>query len=134
MFSRMRLQGALVACTVALSACGSDDAPTASEAPSKQSTATPAASGAPQVPAELRGAFSRKLSERDKRAAGAALAEPPKGLPLGQLDMTFEPDGVVFVTHADGGDEELVFDVTADRIRVTGGSYCPDPTAEANYR
>ncbi len=42
--------------------------------------------------------------------------------------------GFEFVVHADGGSETIKLVATLDRLEVTGGSYCEDPSASANYR
>ena len=123
------LLGVLTA--LGLTSCGGDDADpprTVAETP------TPTATAAAQVPERVQGTFVRTLTRAQKKAAGAPLGEPPEGLPEGGMTLTVEPDGVAFTKHADGGDEELAFEPTGDRVKITGGAYCEDPAAEATYR
>ena len=88
----------------------------------------------PSLPRTHAVSGTRNLTRAQKKAAGASPKQPPEGLPEGELKLTIEPDGVAFSIHADGGDEELAFEPSGDRVKVTGGSYCEDPAAEATYR
>ena len=125
--ARSTLIPCLALLALALSGCGGSDEGGATSA----ATATTAPSA---LPDELVGSYTRTLTKRDIRKAGGSLEGPPEGLPAGETGLTIEPDGVVFATHADRGDETLKFAVTSDRIEVTGGEYCEDPAASANYR
>ena len=93
-----------------------------------------ATASASAIPEELQGEFEREVSAEDNRAAGATYGAAPAGIPPGAARMIVEPDGLVSMTHADGGDEELTFVVPGDRVKVTGGSYCADPAASSTYR
>lgn len=124
----MRTDVTLAALVLALAGCGGDDRQSASPGPAATSDTTAA------VPEPLQGKFTRDVSPADNKAAGEVYGSPPAGIPLGTATLVVEPDGVVFTTHGDGGDEELTFDVTGDRMKVTGGAYCDDPAASSTYR
>lgn len=131
-----RRTAAIVAISMmtAFGGCGSEDEEATQRGATE--TATVTATAAAQIPEALQGTFVRTLTRGEKKAAGAKLRQPPEGLPEGEMTLVVEPDGVAFATHADGGDEELTFEPTGDRVKVTGGSYCDhaDPAAEATYR
>jgi hypothetical protein len=109
-----------------LSGCGSSE--------NEVATTSEATTASSVLPEDLVGSYARTLTEGELREAGVSLDGPPEGLPVGRTRLTIEPDGVAFVVHADSGDETINLVATLDRVEVTGGSYCEDPSASANYR
>lgn len=126
----------LAVAAFAIAGCGDDDQGSADETENTTSDEKAAVEQEASPPdRSLVGDYSRALTRSDLKRAGISLAGPPEGLPTGDLGMTIEPDGLVFMLHPDGGDEQVTFEAdAADRIIVSGGSYCSDPAATATYR